>query len=265
MGGIYSTMSTQAGLLFLCGVMLAHVGQCLGASPDDVTIHQIEQSLQSTEEGRVWTPCCSLEHRKTKAVPGPAMQVSKRVLSEEQLEQLVALAESDGIYQVRLKSSRDGPYVMAFAPACSLLASNLKEQWHLTVDQFDNVIAIDTAPRRADCSKLDLTKWRRGGDHVIDTTAKLVHPWRGIRPEVKTSNKPLKKVPKGPSGRPQGGGQPQDGGQPQYEDEEPQEPQSFLRKYWLYIVIPIIYLLLSSLPQEEGKAAGAAGASKKAR
>jgi hypothetical protein len=29
---------------------------------------------------------------------------------------------------------------------------------------------------------------------------------------------------------------------------------------WLYIAIPIIYLLLSSLPQEEGTAAGKPGA-----
>ena len=42
---------------------------------------------------------------------------------------------------------------------CPLLAPNLGGEWHLTDDQFDNVIAIDIAPRRADCPQLDLTKW----------------------------------------------------------------------------------------------------------
>lgn len=205
----------------------------------------------------MWTPCCTLEHRKTKQVPGPAMQVSKRPLTEVQLQQLVALAESDGIYQVRLRSSSEGPYVVAFAPACSLLASNLREEWHLTVDQFDNVIAMDAAPVKTDCSKLDFSKWR-GGEHTIDTTAKLVHPWRGIRPEVRQTNKPLPQgTKKAPVQNADGSTAPQQ--QQQYEDEEPKEEQSWLRKYWLYIVIPIIYLLLSSLPQEEGAEAGKAG------
>jgi len=208
----------------------------------------------------VWTPCCTLEHRKTKQVPGPEMQVSKRPLSEVQLQQLVALAESDGIYQVRLRSSPEGPYVVAFAPACSLLASNLREEWHLTVDQFDNVIAMDAAPVKTDCSKLDFSKWR-GGEHTIDTTAKLVHPWRGIRPEVRQTNKPLPRgTKKAPVQNADGStASQQQQQQQQYEDEEPKEEQSWLRKYWLYIVIPIIYLLLSSLPQEEGAEAGKGG------
>jgi len=130
----------------------------------------------------------------------------------------------------------------------------------LTVDQFDNVIAMDAAPVKTDCSKLDFSKWR-GGEHTIDTSAKLVHPWRGIRPEVRQTNKPLPRgTKKAPVQNADGSTASQQQQQQQYEDEEPKEEQSWLRKYWLYIVIPIIYLLLSSLPQEEGAEAGKGGA-----
>jgi hypothetical protein len=162
------------------------------------------------------------------------MQVSKRPLTADQLQQLVLLAESDGIYQVRLRSSPDGPYVVAFAPACSLLASNLKETWHLTVDQFDNVIAMDAAPVKADCTKLDFSKWR-GGEHSIQTTAKLVHPWRGIRPEVRQSNKPL---PKGAKKAPSPDGSVEQESA-MHEEDEPQEQQSWLRKYVHIVVLQL--------------------------
>lgn len=237
--------------------LAAVLQQCLSTSEEEpVATHQIEHSFHAEAGEAVFAPCCSLDHHKTKPAHGPAAVVSDRVISGEALQQLVSLAEAGGVYRLRVRSSVDGPFVMAFAPACSLLASNLKEEWRLTVDQFDNVVAMDVIPKQTDCRRLDLSKWQHG-EHKIMTSVKIEHPWRGIRPEMKKGpNKGSAPQSGASSQAPQG----QSGGQPQGDSGEPQEQQSFLRRYWLYIVIPILYLMLSSLPQEEGQAAGKAGA-----
>eukprot|EP00658_Telonema_sp_P-2_P074401 TRINITY_DN6360_c0_g2_i1.p1 TRINITY_DN6360_c0_g2~~TRINITY_DN6360_c0_g2_i1.p1 ORF type:complete len:239 (+),score=52.58 TRINITY_DN6360_c0_g2_i1:194-910(+) len=230
--------------MFLILVVLLSV---LSTTSATAGIHQVQHSFHSHNGAPVFEPCCTLEQTENK----PGLVISERAISGAELEKLVALAESGGFYRLRVPSGKEGVHTMAFAPACALLASNLKEEWYVTMDQFDNVVALDVSPRKTDCSRLDLNKWR-GGEHVIATTAKLVYPWRGIRPEVKLSSKPgAAQSSKAPSGQSDG-----DARQQGSESDEPQEPPSFLRRYWLYIAIPVIWMLMGSLPQEEGKPVG---------
>ena len=139
----------------------------------------------------------------------------------------------------------------------------------MTVDQFDNVIAMDAAPVKTDCSKLDFSKWvsaaacppftdcnsamcRSGEVNTLlipqpswcthgeafgaySSAVSLLRKLSVRRPEVRQTNKPLPKgTKKAPVQNADGSTAPQQQQQQQqYEDEEPKEEQSWLRKYVL--------------------------------
>merc|ERR1712216_100315 len=126
----------------------------------------------------------------------------------------------------------------------------------VTMDQSSNIVALNYAPQNPSCAAVDASQLQ---DSVVnfDTTVKLAYPWRGIRPDVKPGQGAPQQQHMGDASPPQGNMQ-GDGKQGQGEG-EPKEEQSFLRKYWLYIAIPVVYLMMSGLPPEEGAAPAAGG------
>jgi len=164
------------------------------------------------------------------------------------------LAEADGNYIIRVKTP-SGATVTAFARACALVASNFREEWEVTMDQFGNLVSLNYVPKVAECAGANTPKV---SDTVqFETNVKLSYPWRGIRPEVK----PGHGSPMAPAQGASSGGDSSASSSSSSEgaDGEPQEEQSFLRKYWLYIAIPVVFLMMNGVPPEEGAAGGASG------
>merc|ERR1712216_928057 len=113
------------------------------------------------------------------------------------------------------------------------------------MNQFDHIVAINYAPKNPSCAGVSSAQLL--GSAQFQAAVKIGYAWRGIRPDVK-------QMP-ADQGTTQQGNPKSEGGQKN--NEEPKEEQSFLRKYWLYIAIPVVYLMMSKLPEEP--AAGAPG------
>jgi len=155
------------------------------------------------------------------------------------------LVEEGGNYIVRVQSPA-GASVTAFAPACAVAASNFKEDWEVTMDQFGHLIALNYVPSNPSCENVNVAQVK---DTVqFNTNIRVAYPWRGIRPEIKTGQggQPI-------PGAPQGQAQPQaQGGSDKDGDKEPEEEKSFLQKYWLYLAIPVVFMMMNGMPPEEG-------------
>lgn len=97
-----------------------------------------------------------------KVIRAPRERFTLRVLFVQKL------VDNDGNYLVRVKSP-NGAMVSAYARAvtaspadaflnrwplwqCALVASNFKEDWDVTMDNFGNIVAINYSPHVPDCT-----------------------------------------------------------------------------------------------------------------
>ena len=84
----------------------------------------------------------------------------------------------------------------------------------------------------------------------LDTRGRLSLGRAGEKPkDVRTVQAPNTKAGAAASGGPAGEG-----------GEQPKEPQTFMQRYWLYIVLGVVYLFLSPGGAPEGQAGAAGGA-----
>jgi len=219
----------------------------------------IEHSITSAAGKPVFSPRGTLFYRDPRGLQGEgakhSLHTSKTKVAGDDMDLFKKLVDNDGNYLVRVKSP-NGAMVSAYARACALVASNFKEDWDVTMDNFGNIVAINYSPHVPDCTGVKSSQLK---DHAIfETSAKLAYPWRGIRPEVKSGQGA---PPGGAAGAPQPAAQSSSGGTQQ--GGEPEEEPSFLRKYWLYIAIPVVFLMMQSAP-EEGAGGQKAGAGQRA-
>jgi hypothetical protein len=170
--------------------------------------------------------------------------MSPSTLAGDELTQFKKLVENDGNYVIRVKSPSGGS-ITAFVRACALAASTFREDWEVTMDQFGNIIAINYTPKTQACPGPHIAQGLQTAQ--FQTSVKLAYPWRGIRPEVKAGQAPGA-VP-GATAQPENDAAAQGSSS---DSDEPQEEQSFLRKYWLYIAIPVVFLMMNGMPPEEG-------------
>jgi len=173
-------------------------------------------------------------------------------LDSGELQQLHALVEAGGFYRLLLTIPDERSGLLASIPACALLASGFRDQLVLHVDHAGVLVAVEYRPQPAalatclhwpaeDLAGLALQAQRLAAaglpiewnstvvvSHGIDG-AKLVKPPPAIEPG-------------------------KDG-------EAPQPPQSFLAKYWLYL-LPLGLVLLNlagGSATEDGAATSTAG------
>jgi len=108
-----------------------------------------------------------------------------------------------------------------------------------------DVVAINLLPRVNDCAG---GAGANLGEAVqFETTVRLAHPWRGIRPDVKMNQGGAHQQPMKP-GVPQAAPKKGADGKEQPVEEE----KTFLQKYWLYLAIPGVFMMMNGLPPEEG-------------
>jgi len=226
---------------------------CVRGSDDSddeaLTPYTVEHSLSAASDGRrVFTSRGTMYYRDPRAQSAGdratrPLSSAKISLSGSDMDDFKGLVANNGTYAVRVKTQH-GPSVMAFTHACALAASNFREEWEVTMDQFGSIIAINYNTRNSDCAGVDARKLAASAE--LQTSVKVLYPWRGIRPEVK----PGQGVPQQPGApAPSGDASSQGGGK---EGDAPKEEQSFLQKYWMYIAIAVIFMMMNNLPEEGG-------------
>ena len=192
------------------------------------------------------------------------LRTSQAKLDQDGIDAVKALAASGGVYTLSLPSvlsDPSSPPVYASASACALLASRFEEHLQLTMSGGkDRVLALSyTLPVvPATCPVGAGVKMPRLAlDEVLfNTTAVIHYPDEGAKPLGKihdaaflpqaAQQAAMKAQQAAGAAGGQGGGA--DGEGP------PQPPQSFLRKYWMYILPVVIMLTMGGdPPPEEGK------------
>ena len=221
-------------------------------------------SLEHSFNGGPFTTRSKLFYRDSKhyvSATGTTGRASARVaqgkLGGAELDGFQALLATGGYYTLRLPSvlsQPDSPPVTASVSVCSLAASRFEEQIHLNMLTNGKLTGLSyLLPKTvAACPAKGLP--RLALDEVLfNTTVTVLFPEEGA--------KPLGKVPDFGFLPPQaqqkmaqqkqaegGGGEGGEGGQ--------QQNQSFLRKYWMYI-LPVVIVMSMGGGEEPGKGAAA--------
>ena len=244
----------RALLLLVCNLALCYAAETTDAKPIDV-----EHSLATNADGkREFSSRGSLffsDPRRmvqdgTKKSP---LHTSKAKLSGVELAKFRKLVDEDGNYLVRIKNP-SGSVVTAYARACALVASGFREEWAVTMDQSGDVIALNYQPKVNDC---DGGTTQLEDPVQFETSVRMAYPWRGIRPDVKAG------IASTPGQTPQQQQQQQQQSQQKAgsdKDGAPEEEKTFLQKYWLYLAIPGVFMMMNGLPPEEGQGGGRPGA-----
>jgi hypothetical protein len=189
------------------------------------------------------------------------MRTSQAKLDPEGIDALKALAAAGGIYTVSVPSimgKPDSPHVYASVSACALLASRFEETMVLTMSSTkDRVLALSYALPvvPAQCPGASLP--RIAFDEVVfKTSATMDFPEEGPKPLGKVHDGSFLPPAAAAAAQRQAQGGP-GGGAPLGEDGEPQpQPQqSFLRKYWMYI-LPVVIMMSLGGGEEGGGGKG---------
>ena len=165
---------------------------------------------------------------------------SRSLLTSSESSALLKLAESGGFYRLRMPSraGETSGYVVASIPACALVVGGLREQLFLHIDVGGELVGIEyrtPLSKSFKCKPSDLRKSvnaaKRLGEVKLSTSAVAVMPRKAHKvPLIVSGETPpppgmehlKKKDPK---------------------SENPEENQSFLRRYW-YIVLPLVLFML---------------------
>ena len=113
----------------------------------------------------------------------------------------------------------------------------------MTMDASGHVVALVVSPKVKECD----ASTRIGEAVQFETSVRLAYPWRGIRPDVPMNQGGAHQQPTQPGQQQQKQPKGADG-----KESEPQEEKTFLQKYWLYLAIPGVFMMMNGLPPEEG-------------
>jgi len=175
------------------------------------------------------------------AVSDYRLQLNQNPLASDDSKSFAALADNDAYYTIRARSAlstSEGDWVFSSVKACALESSDFKDSIHLHVNSRGHVTSISYSTAN-DCSS------NRPHEHhtkiQFNTAVALDLGLEGPKPILEAT---------APAPQP-GTGQPQ----------QEQAPQSFIARYWYYIVPAVLLMLLSGFgSQGEGNAQGAAAA-----
>tara|TARA_B110001452_G_scaffold92171_1_gene75992 strand:+ start:107 stop:913 length:807 start_codon:yes stop_codon:yes gene_type:complete len=223
-------------------------------------------ALEHSFNGGPFTTRSKLFYRDSKhyvSATGAAGRASARVaqgkLGGAELDGFQALLATGGYYTLRLPSvlsQPDSPPVMASVSVCSLAASRFEEQIHLNMLTNGRVTGLSyLLPKTvATCPAKGLP--RLALDEVLfNTTVTVLFPEEGA--------KPLGKVPDFgflPPVAMQKVKQQTEGGEG---EGAPKGNESFLRKYWMYILPAVILMTMGGGEEPPAKGGGGAPAAKK--
>jgi hypothetical protein len=178
-----------------------------------------------------------------------------------------ALAKAGGFYTLQLPSllsDPDSPPVSASVSACALVASRFEEHLQLTMSSKEHVLALSYAvpvvPPRCPTDGLP----RLVLDEVMFNTSAAQHfPTEGPRPLGKVHDAahlpPVAAAAARAAMGAQGvGTDGKDGAPP------PEQNQSFLRKYWMYILPVVLIMSMGGAEEPQGGEGGEGGGARPA-
>ncbi|CAG0917472.1 unnamed protein product [Notodromas monacha] len=159
-------------------------------------------------------------------------------LTLEERNRLKKLAENKGVYKVRVPTpGKNSDYVSTIAPACGLLETGLKDILILTLDSSGNLLGIsDIVPVGSCGAAFD---WLEPKDFEFNTTLEIRTIEPGPIPETASY---IQKIEQEKLAKERGEGK---------------DNRSFFSKYWMYIVIGLVFLMMTGANNpEQGGSAG---------
>jgi len=233
------------------GDVVAGGGGGGGAAQVETTRFELEHSLT---QGRGFSSRGTVVVETSTTTRQRLLRLDEKLtLTDQERESVRELIETNGLYQVRLRSSASNsssPYVLAALRICDLVKSGFKEEIKLLLDSTGAVLSLEyRAPAgvfsaKRECSNPNslpsTVAFSSAVAHLLPTPAQQISiqppntpPPPGMQ-GVKATN---------PDGTPMQGEQKQPG---------------ILRKYW-YIILPLALMILTSgaEPPPQGGAGGA--------
>eukprot|EP00276_Gloeochaete_wittrockiana_P014671 CAMPEP_0184343032 /NCGR_PEP_ID=MMETSP1089-20130417/11588_1 /TAXON_ID=38269 ORGANISM="Gloeochaete wittrockiana, Strain SAG46.84" /NCGR_SAMPLE_ID=MMETSP1089 /ASSEMBLY_ACC=CAM_ASM_000445 /LENGTH=336 /DNA_ID=CAMNT_0026672155 /DNA_START=28 /DNA_END=1038 /DNA_ORIENTATION=- len=191
---------------------------------------------------------------------GPQISLSKMRMSHvfdwtpEHVQNFRDLVAENGIYRIRVpvkfkhssddhedrESSSVPHHVMTSIRACALVASNFAEHFTLVVDSSNNIHSLRYDVPAKSCP----ANLKVNGTIRFSPVFRVAYPPEGIRPILPVPNAG------GGGGGGGGGSAPANSDGKPTQPGQPQEQQSFFRKYW-YFIVPIGLILLSNAIQPD--------------
>lgn len=229
--------------------------------------HRIGEAADFTERSKLW-------YRESATGGGLRVRIAQGKLAGPELAAFEKLVQTGGFYTLKLPSVLDdasSPPVYASVSVCALVASRFEESLELTLSPAGTITAMSyTVPRVPEaCPSAALPKIMFD-DVLFNTAVSVIYPPEGPKPIGQVH--PASFVPAHAAQAMQqaakahadgtGGG-----------DGKPQEPpQSFIRKYWMYILPVMLALSMSGGDEKkegegkdgEGGGGGGGGAAKAA-
>ena len=224
---------------------------------------------QKIQQDAPFIPRSTAEVRVNNGKIGRVRFDKEVTLTGAEREQFMSLLTQNSFYRIRIKSDSD-MHVMAAIRACDLVKSGFKEELKIMVGSSTPVVtsgennsselskpfplSIDyrtpASQFKKDCTKeaakyaaLDVIKFQSAATIVRSMPGQAIplvpsegRPPPGLPPAL------MRTVPEGEGGK-----------------ANPQQNQSFMRKYW-YIILPLMLMLMTGgAPPEEGQAASGNG------
>lgn len=191
---------------------------------DVVHTFQIEHSITPG----VWKPRSSVDLIHSTTNRAAVVKFAPATLSVEDLTTIKNLSPT--YYSVRLVNNRTSSAVTASVQTCQLVTSGFRELFVFNIDGYGNLIGINYRTPVADCSSR--ATFPITAPITIQSKGKTLFGRNGETPKISKMQMQEK------------------------EAEGAEAPQSFLAKYWMYL-IPLGLIVLSNLaggaaPQEGG-------------
>mmetsp|Transcript_18608 Transcript_18608/g.25799 ORF Transcript_18608/g.25799 Transcript_18608/m.25799 type:complete len:299 (-) Transcript_18608:235-1131(-) len=232
----------------------------------------IEESKEVTFKlehsvGKDFTPCGTFTALVLEQTTGAStivkvaqLKLQRDPLSAQEKKQLTALLENGGYYRLRVPSSivssAQVPLrVQAGLPLKCLVNSGLQESLGLHLDDQGNILALDYSTPTGDCF-LDEAPPPPKWDFHSTVYTRLPKDAPRLNPDY-AMNYHAPPTPGGPTDSSAGG----EGLAKSPDDGKKAPPQSFFKKYWMYIVPAGLILLNGALSPPE-QPAGVQGATR---
>ncbi|XP_065661300.1 ER membrane protein complex subunit 10 [Hydra vulgaris] len=163
-----------------------------------------------------------------------ATLIEEFTLNENDFSKLSALVKENGLYFIRTLShnqddvSKSQLYVSTFVKACYLVGSGMNEKISISIDNENNILGLSLISPSSDCNN-NHKKLR-----MFNSTVHIIQQIPGSIPDTQSFSKKESE-------------QRNDKG-------KVEENQSFIGKYWMYILPVFLILLLSAQaePPAEG-------------
>ncbi|XP_015925885.1 ER membrane protein complex subunit 10 [Parasteatoda tepidariorum] len=215
-------------------IFLFHLDSC-EEEPDSHVSFYIHHSIESNDSPPVYTPRGIVTYFSSR---NEAIYSDEESLTNEDILKLKKLAESDGIYRIKILTKPDDPdedAVFSFTKACAIYESGLTDTITIALDQSGAPYGIAISAIPAHCIGSHVPTSKLMG---FNTSINFVTLANGPSPDTLTYIQRLEQE-KAEKARGEQG-----------------DNRSFLAKYWMYIIPFVIFVFISGAGNPEGQGGG---------